>query len=335
MYAYIKIKKMMKADRITELIAELKSFKGKIIGVISHVRPDADCIGAQVGLCRWLTRQGIEAKAFNDDELSPNLKWISEHFPIAKTTLKAVRACDAYVFVDGNHPSRFGRAGEIVEKMGLPVYLIDHHPDPADLYKIRISDVGASSSCELVYDIFSHTPGILDLQSAEALYAGIVTDTGSFRFDSVTWRTHAAVTDLIKSTGLQTESIHRRIYDGKSLNQIHLLASVLGSIELKYENQLATIRVTRKMLANHESHYHDLEGMVNYGLSIIGVKASVLFCELHDHVKLSFRSASNIDVNVWARSFNGGGHVKASGGWFDGGLDEAIEKVMEVGAKQL
>src|SRR5690606_30494921 len=119
---------MMNREKIIALIADLKSWKGKKIRVILHERHDADCIGAQVALCRWLIKIGVEAKAFNDDDLSPNLEWLGQHFPIAKTTLKAVKACDAYVFVDGNHPSRFGRAGEIVEKMGHPVYLIDHHP---------------------------------------------------------------------------------------------------------------------------------------------------------------------------------------------------------------
>jgi len=319
-----------------ELLAqELQSLKSKTIGVISHVRPDADCIGSQVALCRWLTKAGIKAVAFNDDDLNPNLKWITDHHPVKKPTVKAMRNCEAFIFVDGNHPSRFGRSGEMSAASGKDLYLIDHHPQPANIYKIQISDVKASSTAELVYGLFAIQRDYMDVESAEAMYAGIMTDTGSFRFDSVTASTHAAVADLIETTGLETEPIHRRIYDGKQLNQIQLLASVLGTIELHENDRIASMTVTKKMLAQHKSSYHDLEGMVNYGLGIKGVMASILFCEMSDKVKLSLRSASNIDVNVWARSFNGGGHVKAAGAWYTGTIENAVKDVIAEGAKQL
>lgn len=319
-----------------ELLArELQLLKGKTIGVISHVRPDADCIGSQVALCRWLTKAGIKAVAFNDDDLNPNLKWITNHHPVKKPTVKAMRSCEAFIFVDGNHPSRFGRSGEMSEASGKDLFLIDHHPQPADIFKIQVSDVKASSTAELVYGLYALHRDYMDVESAEAMYAGIMTDTGSFRFDSVTASTHAAVADLIETTGLETEPIHRRIYDGKQLNQIQLLASVLGTIELHENDRIASMTVTKKMLAQHKSSYHDLEGMVNYGLGIKGVMASILFCEMSDKVKLSLRSASYIDVNVWARSFNGGGHVKAAGAWYTGTIENAMKDVIAEGAKQL
>ncbi len=317
------------------LAQELQLLKGKTIGVISHVRPDADCIGSQVALCRWLTKAEMNAIAFNDDDLNPNLKWITDHYPVKKPTVKAFRECDVFIFVDGNHPARFGKSGEMASASGKDLYLIDHHPQPADIFKIQVSEVNASSTAELVYRLYAMRREYLDVESAEALYAGIMTDTGSFRFDSVTARTHATVADLIETTGLQTEPIHRRIYDGKQLNQIQLLASVLGTIQLHENNRIATLTVTKNMLAQHHSAYHDLEGMVNYGLGIQGVLASVLFCEMSDKVKLSLRSASYIDVNVWARLFNGGGHVKAAGGWYQGSIQQAIPDVIAEGAKQL
>lgn len=324
-----------KLGMIELLIQELQLLRGKTVGVISHVRPDADCIGSQVALCRWLTKAGINAVAFNDDELSPNLGWLEDFYPLKKPTVKLFRSCDAFIFVDGNHPGRFGKAGEMAAKSDKDLFLIDHHPQPADLFKVSVSDVKTSSTAELVYLLFAAFPEYLDVESAEAIYAGIMTDTGSFRFDSVTASTHAAVSALIQSTGLQTEPIHRKIYDGKKLNQIHLLASVLGSIELHENNRIASLTVTKKMLAQHNSEYHDLEGMVNYGLSIDGVLASVLFCEMSDKVKLSLRSVSYIDVNKWARLFNGGGHVKAAGAWFNGSMEDALRVVIAEGAKQL
>jgi phosphoesterase RecJ-like protein len=278
---------------------------------------------------------GASVIAFNDDELNPNLQWLASYHPITKPTVKALRKCDAFVLVDGNHPGRFGRSGEMAAGSGKPLFLIDHHPDPADLYEVSVSDVTCSSTCELVYGMYEKRPEWLDIQAAEALYVGIMTDTGSFRFDSVSWKTHDAVSNMIRSTGLKTEPIHRRIYDGKQFNQVQLLASVLGTIRLLEGNRIAVMTVTKQMLAVHKSTYHDLEGIVNYGLSISGVLAAVLFCELSDKVKLSLRSVSHVDVNQWARHFNGGGHVKASGGWFDGSLEEAVKQVVAVGSQQL
>jgi phosphoesterase RecJ-like protein len=320
---------------IESLVQEFQALKGKTVGVISHVRPDADCIGSQVALCRWLDKAGVKAIAFNDDDINPNLQWITDYFAVKKPTVKAFRSCDAFVLVDGNHPGRFGRSGEMAEASKKDLYLIDHHPQPADIFKVQVSDVKASSTAELVYRLYAKFRDYLDVQSAEAMYAGIMTDTGSFRFDSVTAGTHAAVADLIETTGLETEPIHRRIYDGKKLNQMQLLASVLGTIQLHEGDRIASLVVTKKMLAMHKSEYHDLEGMVNYGLGISGVMASVLFCEMSGKVKLSLRSASDIDVNVWARQFNGGGHIKAAGAWYEGNIQDALKEVIAEGAKQL
>lgn len=320
---------------ISKLSERLYSFKGSKIGVISHVRPDADCIGAQIALSRWLMQLGVEVIACNDDPVPPNLEWMLQHYSIRKTDFALLKDCSAYVFVDGNHPDRFGDAGRIAEKSGKPMFMIDHHPDPADVFEIMVSDVNASSTCELVYQLFDHPGTSMDLPAAEAIYAGIITDTGSFRFDSVSARTHEVVAELIKAVGLETEPIHRKIFDGRTLNQLQLLARALNSVQMHQNNRIATLSVTQKLLRETGTSYHDLEGIVNYGLGIRGVQAAVLLCELDNKVKLSLRSNSHIDVNIWARELNGGGHVKAAGAFHDGPLEKAVEETVAIGAKQL
>lgn len=314
---------------------QLLKFKGKCLGVISHVRPDADCIGSQVALSRWLEKNGVKAKAFNDDNLNFNIQWLADHFPVQQTTIQKVRSCDAFIFVDGNHPDRFGIAGEVAQKSRSPLFMIDHHPDPSTIFDAVLWDVKSSSTCELIYKLYALDIEQLDLSAAEAMYAGIMTDTGSFRFDNVGYRTHRAVAKMIQQTGLQTEPIHKRIYDDKNLKQIRLLALVLGTMELHVDNQIATLTVTQKLLEQTGCSYHDLEGMVNYGLSVTGVKASVIFCEMNNKIKLSFRSNSDVNVNSWARQFNGGGHLKASGGWVEGSMNEAKKRVISEGRSQL
>lgn len=323
---------------ILNLIKALKSYKKKKVAVISHVRPDADCIGSQVALCRWLKHHNVTALAFNDDGLPPSVNWLSDHYPIKQTVLNQLATCDAIVFVDGNHPSRFGLAGEFAEKSNKPLYMIDHHPGPAEkLFKEFVSVVSASSTCELVYEIFA-TENLenLDIPSAEAIYAGIATDTGSFRFDSVTASTHEAVAQMIRKVGLKTEPIHRKIYDGKTVNQLHLMAKVLETVETHHGNRIASLRVPASILHETKTSYHDLEGFVSYALAIRGVKAAVIFSEMGNKIKLSLRSNSDdINVNTWAREFNGGGHAKAAGGFHDGPLEKAVQEVLSVGARQL
>lgn len=318
-----------------ELADRLKCFQNHTVAVISHIRPDADCIGSQVALCRWLKKNGINAKAFNDDELPPNLKWLNEHFPIVKTDPDKLMQADAYVFVDGNTATRFGKAGEVAEKSGKPLFMIDHHPDPDTNFDIAISDVKASSTCELIFNLYELEEYQLDLPSAEAMYAGIMTDTGSFRFDSVSARTHEAVAIMITKAGLKTEPIHRKIFDGRTLNQLQLMAKVLSSVKMHHDGRIATMSVTQALLKETETTYNDLEGLVNYGLGIAGVQAAILFSEMDDKIKMSLRSNSHIDVNEWARQLDGGGHVKAAGAVFKGSIEEAVETTVAVGAKQL
>lgn len=323
---------------ILKLIKALKSFKNRKVAVISHVRPDADCIGSQVALCLWLKQHKITALAFNDDTLPPSINWLGDHYPIKVTALNKLAECDAIVFVDGNHPSRFGLAGEFAERSGKPLFMIDHHPGPAThLFKEYVSVVSASSTCELVFELYAENDlEHLDLIAAEALYAGITTDTGSFRFDSVTAETHEAVSRMIRKTGLKTEPIHRKIYDGKTINQLHLMAKVLETVETHHGNRIASLRVHASFLRETKTSYHDLEGFVSYALAIRGVKAAVIFTEMDNKVKLSLRSNSDdIDVNVWAREFNGGGHAKAAGGFHEGPLEKAVQEVLSVGARQL
>lgn len=323
------------AFMLEKIAKALRSYKGKRLAVISHIRPDADCIGAQVALCLWLKKHNVTALAFNDNEVPPNLQWLTAYYPVKATQLTQLASCDAIVFVDGNHPSRFGLAGEFAEKCNKPLYMIDHHPDPAPIFTVGYSDDKASSASEMVYRLYEKDLTLLDLPASEAIYAGLMTDTGSFRFDSVTHETHQAVATMMKLTALQTEPIHRRIFEIPAVNQLWLLAKVLETLRLHNNNRFATFMVTKEMLRETNTSYHDVEGMVNYGLSLKGVRAAVIFSELEDRVKMSFRSNSYVDVNQWARAFGGGGHIKAAGGMHEGPMGRAIQEVITYGSRQL
>ena len=307
------------------------------VGVYSHVRPDGDCIGAQIGLCLWLEKSGVRAMAFNDDPVPRNLQWLADYFRVEQADEELAAQCDAFVVLDGNAPERFGSYAQFQGRHPRPTFMIDHHPDPVDAFDLSICDPSASSTCELIHRlIHQHGPDQIDGGIARALYTGIITDTGSLQFDSVTPETVETVADLLRRGGFKPNEVIERIYSNRAIRQLKLLGLALKTIQLHANNQIAVMCVTPDMLSQTQTTNDDSEGFVNYPLSLAGVKAAILFKDLGSQgVKMSLRSRSELDVNEWARKLNGGGHKKAAGAWHPGPLEDAIEDVVEIGENQL
>ncbi|MFN1835042.1 DHH family phosphoesterase [Balneola sp. MJW-20] len=318
-----------------------KHFRDKIlnhkkVAVFSHVSPDGDCIGSQIGLCLWLKQNGVDTVAVNQDELPDNLQWMRKIFPIHKPTEINADEYDAFAFVDGNILYRFGELAESLSGDGRPFYMIDHHPDPEEVFEEKVSVTEKSSTCELVYDLYmEHDPSQVSPEIARALYTGIVTDTGSFQFDSVKPATMKAGSDLLDRGGFTPNEIVDRIYSTKTLDQLKLLSLALETIQTHADGQIATIYITKDMFSETQTTKEDTEGFVSYPLSIDTAKCCVLFREDDKGIKLSLRSRSEVDVNKWARKFNGGGHKKAAGAFHEGPLEKAMKEVVEAGKEQL
>ncbi len=318
-----------------ELIEKLKKFN--TIGVFSHVRPDGDCIGSQIAVCRWLEKKGFTAFAFNDDDLPMNLQWMTDFYPIRKPDAALTDQCDLFILVDGNAPHRFGSYTDWQDRKERPVFMIDHHPDPEDVFDISISVVKASSTCELIYNLISEDDiNRIDVETAKALYTGIITDTGSLQFDSVSAETLEIAADLLRIGQFKPNEVAEKVFSNQTKPQLLLLSRALATIELFADNQIAVMSVTETMFDETETNNSDTGGLVNYPLSITGIKAAVLFKDLgEDGIKMSLRSKSEVDVNVWARQLGGGGHKKAAGAWHKGPLKTAIEETVKIGEKQL
>ena len=323
----------------SEFLKEIKKYTK--VGVISHIRPDGDCIGSQIALCRWLELNGINCRAFNDDPVPENLRWIESENGLAveTPTVADLAECDLIVLVDGNATHRFGLFDKWFKEQNekVPLYMMDHHPDPDDIFDLMVSVPEASSTCELVYKLFAEDdPEMIDSGIAKALYTGIMTDTGSLQFDSVTPETVEITADLLRRGDFKPNEVIEILYSNRSLAQLKLLSRALETIQLFANNQIALICVTGEMLKETGTGFDDCDGFVSYPLEISGVQAAV-FMKDHgeDGIRMSLRSRSDIDVNRWARVFGGGGHKKAAGAWHQGPLEKAIEDVIEEGSKQL
>lgn len=321
-----------------EFLKKIKDISpSSTIGVLSHIRPDGDCIGSQIALCRWLQLEGFDVFAFNDDDLPENLEWLQKSVSIVKPDREKLESCDLFILVDGNATHRFGSFEEWFKGKKQPIWVIDHHPDPEAIFEVAISVTEASSTCELIYELFAQDDLTrIDAEIAKALYTGIITDTGSLQFESVTPRTVEITADLLRMGEFKPNEVIERIFSNRSIEQMRLLSAALETIQLFQNNQIAVMYVTEEMLSRSGATFSDCDGFVNYPLSIGGVKAAILMKDQKgEGIRMSLRSRSELDVNVWARKFGGGGHQKAAGAWHLGPLDKAIKEVVEFGANQL
>lgn len=290
----------------------------------THVRPDGDALGSQLALARFLTALGKTVTCLNADLAPDNLAWLPgmdavETFDGRLAQREAVDRADAVVVVDTNALDRLGKVGPLVRASRAATYLVDHHTNPEGWFGHRFVRDTASSTGELVHELIAaRDPGLIDTATAELLYTAIMTDTGSFRFSSVTPDVHRVVADLLERGGINPAPIHAAVYETRRLGALRLLGRALDTITLHHDGRVATMTLSRRLMGTAEAHSDETDGFVNYALSVGGVVAAVLFLELASGVKMSFRSKGDAHVHEWARHFGGGGHRNASGAFVPG-----------------
>ena len=212
--------------------------------------------------------------------------------------------------------------------------MIDHHQQPDDYAKFTYSDVSMSSTCEMVYNFIENLNGldIIDSNIATAIYVGIMTDTGSFRFRSTTSATHRIIASLIDK-GADNTMIHNQVYDTNSYNRLQLLGCALSNLRVIPESRAAYITLTQKELQQFDYKKGDTEGFVNYALSLNNVVLAAIFIEdlQQGIIKISLRSKGDFSVNKMSREhFHGGGHTNAAGGKSDDNIQKTIEKFISI-----
>lgn len=307
--------------------------------ITAHKSPDGDAIGSSLGLAGVLQKTGHHVTVIMPDDFPAFLHWMKGAEAIVvyqhqqEQAEQAMEEADMIFSLDYNRLDRVGDVGHLIEKATVPKVLIDHHIDPSPEFDFSLSDIKASSTAELVYRFLTQLDLVDHISTAEAecLYSGIMTDTGSFRFSSTTADTHAIAADLLKR-GVQPDYVHQQIHDSYSFQRLKLMGYALGQ-KLEYMPHLkaAIIALSEDEKRRFGFNKGDTEGLVNYGLSILGSRLAVFLSEERGFVKFSFRSKGDLDVNVIAREhFNGGGHKNAAGGRVEATLPEAYRKLKRV-----
>ncbi|QBA64581.1 DHH family phosphoesterase [Muriicola soli] len=294
------------------------------IAIIPHKNPDGDAIGAALGLHLYLKKEGHNSVVISPNDYPEFLKWMpgtSEVMIFEKqnTQAKELIATAEIIFtVDFNDLGRIGQMKEVLEETETTFVMVDHHHSPADYASIMYSDSGMSSTCEMIYHMIKALGGENEINQeiADCLYAGILTDTGSFKYAATTSETHRVVAALI-DRGARSAEIHKEIFDTNTPSRLHLLGCALNNMVILPEYSTAYITLNQDELDKHQFKKGDTEGFVNYGLTLADIRLAVIFIENREEgiIKISFRSEGDFSVNEFARAyFDGGGHTNAAGG---------------------
>lgn len=319
------------SQKILELVNQAQS-----IVITSHKSPDGDSIGSSLALYHILKKWGRNVQIVHPDPAPGFLHWVAGQeqiidFETKKEQAKAaIQAADLIFCLDYNHPSRVGEQMQplLVESTANKV-MIDHHLHPADFCQVMISESTACSTCELIYTWVKDINRLDDIDetSGGCIYLGIMTDTGSFRFPSVSAITHEILADLIRR-GVKHYLIHEAVYDTNTVDRIKLRGFALSEkLVCLNDIHVAYAFISEKELEKYNYQKGDTEGLVNQILGIQGIKMAVLFVEKDGKVKISFRSKGDYFVNELANAhFEGGGHAYASGGISTESLEKTVEK---------
>lgn len=313
--------------------------KKKIV-ITMHQKPDADAMGSTLGLCHFLRQFGHQVQVISPTNWARWVNWMEGvgevlDYELSKAPADAILDKAEWLFcLDFNHYNRTKTMATKLASLQCTKILIDHHQEPdAAAFTYGSSNTAKSSTCEMVYDFIVNSGHRDKINKfiAECLYAGVVGDTGSFRFSSTTANVHYMVATL-KEHGLEHTKVHEALYDNFLENRLRFLGHVLSNrMEVFYELNTALIYVSKMELLKYGIKTGDTEGLVNYPLSIQGIKLVGCVIDRDEERKWSFRSKGNFDCNSFARKyFNGGGHFNAAGGQDTASLPETVQRFKKV-----
>jgi phosphoesterase RecJ-like protein len=322
---------MLEITHLKEFLAEPKH-----IVITTHPKPDGDAMGSSLGLYTYLIQKGHHVKVITPTDYPGFLHWIPNNSEVIIFTEKQeeskqyVANADIIFCLDFNALVRINELGIYVRESKAKKVLIDHHLEPEGFEDYRLWTTSACATAQLVYEFIVNIMGdrhLLNKDVASCLYTGIMTDTGSFRFRSTTANVHQIVAELIEC-GADNTLIHQLVYDDFTLNRLRFLGHcLLNKLEVLPEYNTAIIVITAQELEQFKISTGDTEGIVNYALSISGIRLAVLIIERPDVVKLSLRSVGDFPANeICKKYFNGGGHKNASGGFSPDKIDVVREK---------
>jgi phosphoesterase RecJ-like protein len=304
---------------------------GRRVALTTHVNADGDGVGSEVALWHLLTAQGMDVAIANPTPIPDRFDFlVPEHADHSDRAVKEIESAEILIVLDIADLTRLGDLAHAVAKTGRPTVCIDHHVSPGTLPPgPRLVAPEAAATAELVFDLATALRWEISPAAARAMYVGILTDTGGFRFANTTPRA-LQVASVLLQRGVEPESIYEQVYASAPEGRVRLTAEVLQTLVVEPEMGLAWVTVPPDALARHGATADDLDGIVEYPRSIAGVRLALLFRQLaNGRIKVSFRSIGNVDAADIAHGFGGGGHRKAAGASVEGSLGDVQQRVLD------
>jgi bifunctional oligoribonuclease and PAP phosphatase NrnA len=308
--------------------------------ITTHQKPDADAMGSSLALRHFLVQLGYIVTVISPSNWASWVNWMPGvkdviDYELDKQKAEAILDKADWLFcLDFNIFYRAKSMTEKLKQLTCTKILIDHHHEPDEAsFDYGVSDTTKSSTCEMIYDfiVASGHANKINEEIGECLYAGVVGDTGSFRFSSTHAGVHNLVSDL-KTRGLKHENVHDKLFDNFLENRLRFVGHVLlHRMEVFYEYNTVLIAVPKSDLLKFHIKTGDTEGLVNFPQTIQGIKLVALVIDRDEERKWSFRSKGDFDCNAFARKyFEGGGHFNASGGRSSDSLEKTVAYFIQV-----
>lgn len=291
----------------------LESLVGRRIAVIGHARPDGDCIGSQVALARVLASRGFDVICVNPDPVPRRLQFLIREMKFLRTDDVVTSTEDrAAIFVDCADHARGG--DRLKARYAAPAAVIDHHLSNVGYAATNLVDSASAATCEILAGVFFDNGLVVDAQTAQALYTGILTDTGQFRFNSTSRRCFVLAGELV-ARGAQPTEAGYQLYERETEGKLRLLQHLLASLRLECGGRICVGKLAAGIFEQTGTSAEDTEGLVDYARSIDGVDIGALIEEKSDgSVKASLRAKEPAyRMDLVAAQFNGGGHACAAG----------------------
>lgn len=308
--------------------------------ITPHSNPDADALGAALGLAAYLKKKQHQVQVISPTDYPQFLQWMQGQSEVivfndgqeAKSA-KLIEKADMIFCLDFSTLNRIEGMEEMVRNSKAVKVMVDHHAGKEAFADIEFWDTKAAATCEQLYQLIVDLGDreLIDRDMAECLYAGIMTDTGSFRHPNTTKHVHKVVADLIE-LGANVSKVSKLVYDNNSLDRLRFIGYALSEKLVVLPNyKTAYFAITADDLKKFNSRTGDTEGLVNYALSIEGITMAAIIIERDNAVKLSFRSIGEFAVNeLAAKHFEGGGHKNAAGGISHLSLEETVDKFLKL-----
>ncbi|MFZ5816395.1 MAG: DHH family phosphoesterase [Bacillota bacterium] len=292
-----------------------------------HVQPDGDSIGSSLGMIRALRQMGKEAIMVGVDPIPLLYRFLPGWDTLYVPWQQVEGEWDLSCFLDCGDLQRVGEALPVVQR-GKSTLNIDHHTTNTVYAAYNYLDFSAAAVGELAYRLLREIGAPIDTETALCLYTSLVTDTGSFKYDSTGPSTHRVAADLIE-LGVKPYEVATAIYESETPSRLRLLSRALQTLQVDESGKIAWITIPRAMLAETGATDDEIEGIVNYARAVAGVEVGMLFKETVDgRIRVGLRSRRQVDVGAIALSFGGGGHARAAGCTRSEPMDEAVRQLL-------